>query len=343
MMREAPESTKARLLREIVQRNVQDGRRPTLRPAASRRTSPLPLALAGVLMIVCLLYVSLPSRTAPVVAQAGSARSADGLTPAVSVPAGRLAIRPAAQEPLGPAPRRLAQAVLPLTVKRIVLDPGHGGQQLGAVSRSGVTEKAITLDIAERLQRLMKQSPYEVLLTRERDLGISLEERVAFANAQQADLFVSIHVNWIPSRGVRPLETYFVGPTDDPADLRLASAENRDAGYPLAAYRRLLEKVYIDTRRDESRALAQTIHGELYRSLSGLNPRLENRGVKMAPFAVLVGTEMPAILVEVSCLSNDQEVELLTSADYREQIAAALLRGIRAYSKGLDELGRKEG
>jgi N-acetylmuramoyl-L-alanine amidase len=180
------------------------------------------------------------------------------------------------------------------------------------------------------------------LMTRETDTTLSLERRVVFANTSQADLFVSIHVNWIAYRQIRPLETYFAGPTDDPVALRLASLENRDSGYSLAAYRRLLEKVYLDTRRDESHALARSLNTGLYHALSGVNPGLENRGVKTAPFAVLVGTEMPAVLVEVSCLSNEADVRLLTMADYRDRIATALLRGIRSYARDLDGVGRKE-
>jgi N-acetylmuramoyl-L-alanine amidase len=240
-------------------------------------------------------------------------------------------------------PQRLARAVLPLPIKRIVLDPGHGGAQAGAVADSGASEKEITLDLARRLRRLLEDASFEVLLTREADVTMSLEQRVAFANARRADVFVSIHVNWISRRGVRPVETYHVGPTDDPAVLKLAGAENRESGYSLGAYRQLLERIYIDERRDESRALARTINAELFRALSAVNPGLENRGVKMAPFAVLVGTEMPAILVEVSCLSNEDEAELLTTDDYRARIAAALLRGIRSYSTDLDGVAKKEG
>ncbi len=251
--------------------------------------------------------------------------------------------RAAASEAPQAAPQRLARAVLPLPIRRIVLDPGHGGAQTGTVAESGASEKEITLDLALRLRRLLEDASFEVLLTREADVTMSLEQRVAFANARRADVFVSIHVNSISRRDVRPVETYHVGPTDDPAVLKLAGAENRESGYSLSAYRRLLEKIYMDARRDESRELARSINGELYRALSAVNPRLDNRGVKMAPFAVLVGTEMPAILVEVSCLSNEEEAELLTTDAYRARIAAALLRGIRSYSRSLDGAGKKEG
>lgn len=321
-------TTKLRVLREAVRHNVAPRR---VRPKRAPGSTPaLPLWMAGCLLIAPLVYLSLPARVAsPVIARAEAL-----------VPAGG---RAAPSEALRATPQRLARAVLPLPIKRIVLDPGHGGAQAGARAESGASEKEITLDLALRLRRLLQDASFEVLLTREADVTMSLEQRVAFANTRRADVFVSIHVNWISRPAVRPVETYHVGPTDDPDVLKLAGTENRESGYSLGAYRRLLEKIYIDERRDESRALARTINAELYRGLSAINPGLENRGVKMAPFAVLVGTEMPAILVEVSCLSNEKEAELLTTDDYRAQIAAALLRGIRSYSRDLDGVAKKEG
>jgi N-acetylmuramoyl-L-alanine amidase len=318
------DATKLRLVREAIQQNIS---RPIL---ARRKLEPpprfvLPVLMATTFLIASLVYLSIPSAMDPRVGVAAASPS-----------------RVRSVEPTRSAPRRLSRAVLPLSVRRIVLDPGHGGAQIGAVSDSGVSEKEITLDIALRLRRLLQDGLFEVLMTRETDTTLSLERRVAFANSSRADLFVSIHVNWIPLRQIRPLETYFAGPTDDPAALRLASMENRDSGYSLAAYRRLLEKIYIDARRDESHALAGTLNTELFRSLSQITPELENRGVKTAPFAVLVGTEMPAVLVEVSCLSNEADVRLLTMADYRDRIAMALLRGIRSYATDLDGVGRKE-
>ena len=322
-------AAKLRVLREAVRRNVEAPRR--VRPKRAPGSPPAPLLwMVGCLLIAPLVYLSLPSKVgSPVTARAEA-----------SVPPGD---RAAPSEAPQAAPQRLARAVLPLPIRRIVLDPGHGGAQTGALADSGASEKEITLDLALRLRRLLQDTSFEVLLTREADVTMSLEQRVAFANARRADVFVSIHVNWISRRGVRPVETYHVGPTDDPAVLKLAGAENRESGYSLGAYRRLLERIYIDERRDESRALARTVNTELYRALSAVNPGLENRGVKMAPFAVLVGTEMPAILVEVSCLSNENEAELLTTDDYRARIAAALLRGIRSYSTDLDGVAKKEG
>jgi N-acetylmuramoyl-L-alanine amidase len=324
-MRESLADTKVRLVREAIQDNLLRPRRVRPKTEVLPRVF-LPVWMAGSFLIASLVYLGLPSK---VDSRGWVASAATRRVTAVESPV--------------PVPQRLHREVLPLAVRTIILDPGHGGAQTGAISDSGVSEKEITLDIALRLRRLLKDALFDVLMTRETDATLSLQQRVAFANTNRGDLFVSIHVNWIPRRQIRPLETYYVGPTDDPAASRLASAENRDSGYSLAAYRRLLEKIYIDTRRDESHALAQTINTELYRSLREANPALANRGVKTAPFVVLVGTEMPAILVEVSCLSNEADVGLLTKADHREKIAGALLRGIRAYANDLDGVGRKQG
>lgn len=238
-------------------------------------------------------------------------------------------------------PRPLSRAILPLSIKTIVIDPGHGGRQTGAISDSGVAEKNITLDVALRLYGLMKKSPFAVYLTRKTDRTMPLEQRVDFANSKKADLFVSIHVNWMEPRYIRGPETYYVGPSNDAATLSLASLENRESSYSFADYRQILDKIYVDTRRDESRRLARSVQTALYRSLRQTNPDVENRGVKMAPFVVLVGTQMPAILVEISCLSNDDEVKLLTSSEYREKIAMALFKGIRSYAGRLNRSDRK--
>jgi N-acetylmuramoyl-L-alanine amidase len=187
----------------------------------------------------------------------------------------------------------------------------------------------------------MAQEPYEVLLTREADRLIPLDKRVAFANENKADLFVSIHVNWMEPKSIRALETYYVGPTDDPATLKLASRENKDSGYSLSDYKKILEKIYVDARHDESRTLAKTVQAHLFNSLKPVNSVLENRGVKTAPFVVLIGTQMPAILVEICCLSNEDEVKLLTKEDYRENIALALAQGIRNYAASLNTPNRK--
>jgi len=343
-------ATKLRVVREAVRHNVEGPSRSTRPKVEARPRYTLVAVLACSFLVASLVYLSMPPTVPPRVSEA-SANTAKPSTMAVVAPVvitspATLAVSVDKQVPrpdvTRPIPHRPSRAVLPLSVRKIVLDPGHGGTQLGATSESGVTEKDITLDIALRLRQLLQTAQFEVLMTRETDVTLSLEHRASLANTNDADLFVSIHVNWIPYRQVRPLETYFVGPTDDPATLKLATVENRDSGYSLASSRRLLAKIFSDARREESQALAQRLNAELYRSLREVNPALENRGVKTAPFAVLVGTEMPAILVEVSCLSNEADVDLLTTADYRDRVARALLRGIQSYANGLAGVGGKE-
>jgi N-acetylmuramoyl-L-alanine amidase len=329
------EETKLRILREAIQSNVEVVRSGRVKPKVLFKRT-FPVWLWGSLLIVSVAYLAVPS----LVVSRGKEppKSANVDTTKLPSPVGGQVLNAAA--PLS-TPYRMNRAVLPLSVKRIVIDPGHGGKQHGAISESGVSEKDITLDIALRLRRLMENAPFEVLMTRQTDESLPLEKRVAFANTSNADLFVSIHVNWMEPREIRPLETYYVGATNDPAVIKLAGIENRDSGYSLADYRRLLDKIYLDTRRDESYMLAKTINTELYQSLSQINPELENRGVKMAPFAVLIGTQMPAVLAEVSCLSNEDDVKLLTNADYREKIAQALLRGILSYANNLNGSEKK--
>jgi N-acetylmuramoyl-L-alanine amidase len=320
--------TKLRLVREAIQHNIEATSR-TKAGARSRERRLGLVPLAAVIVVAIVAYVSAPFRVGPP-RPAVSAASAPLTRIDQAVPAGV-----DAATMLASVPRAPDRAVFPLSVRRVVIDPGHGGEALGAVSRSGMSEKDITLDIGLRLRHLMEDAAFEVLMTRQTDQLVPLDARVAFANDRRADLFVSIHVNWLEARTQRPLETYYIGPTDDPGTVRLASRENQDSGYSLADYRQLLERVFIDARRDESRRLARAIHAELFTSLRGVNPGLQNRGVKTAPFVVLAGTQMPAILAEVSCLSNDDEVKLLKSADYREMIAQALLNGIRAYANSL--------
>jgi N-acetylmuramoyl-L-alanine amidase len=237
-------------------------------------------------------------------------------------------------------PRPIDRSAIPLSIKTIVIDPGHGGEP-GATAESGLAEKEITLDVALRLRRHLGQSPFEVLLTRDTDRRISLDQRVAFANERKADLFISIHVNSMEPHTIRALETYYVGPTDDPLTLKLASRENKDSEFSLADYKKILEKIYVDARRDESHGFARAVQGELFRSLKKTNPNLENRGVRTAPFVVLIGTQMPAVLVEIACLSNEEEVQLLTKPDYRENIAVALAQGIRQYADRFNVAARK--
>jgi N-acetylmuramoyl-L-alanine amidase len=171
---------------------------------------------------------------------------------------------------------------------------------------------------------------------------VSLWVRAGGARAAGGDVFVSIHLNSIPRPDEGGVETYFLGPTDDPAIRQLASAENGSSGYSLSDFRGLLEGVYVDVRQAESRKLAESVQGELVSSLRKITPGVVDRGVKSAPFVVLIASEMPGILAEVSCVSNAEEARLLRDAAFREAIAEALARGVRAWadSRNLAGAGR---
>lgn len=261
------------------------------------------------------------------------------LSPVTAPPA--MTPLPAAEETFR-APLPIDLRVLPLGVKTIVLDPGHGGKDLGAKGPQGLTEKEVVLDIAHRLGRLLEEQSFHVVMTRKQDKALSLAQRATMANKARADLFVSIHVNWIEGGEIRGIETYHLGSTEDPALLAIAARENTHSGYSLADYRRLVEGIYLSVRRDESRRLAETLQWTLFRNLSKINRSLINRGVKTAPFAVLAATEMPAILTEVSCLSNVDEARVLATPEYRQYIAQALLQGIQTYVRSLNPYAQKE-
>lgn len=255
-----------------------------------------------------------------------------------------IATRPPFAEPdqmFEAPPMPMSIDAIPLQVRRVILDAGHGGSDPGTVA-GRLLEKDITLDVNRRLRTLLEGAGFEVRLTRMADETMALRDRAALANSSSGDVFVSIHVNSIRgSRAIRGIETYYLGPTDDPLLTELAASENRGSGYTLNAYKQLLEKIYTDARQDESRKLAHAVqnglHGELVRS----NPNLANWGVRKAPFVVLVATDMPAILAEVSCLSNPEEARLLETGEYRQQIAEALFKGIVNYAKDREGSSQK--
>lgn len=323
---------KRQLLRDLVQQNVDliHGRPTPYRKRRREgwRTAARVASLA--FLSIALFGSSRLISTLNVPRSAGASVAAGARTAAVP------ATSRAAVAPLTVPPEPVAAAVFPLAVRKVVLDPGHGGPALGTRTPQGLIEKELTLDIAERLRKLLEKDAFQVVMTREADRDVSLERRGALANEAGADIFVSIHLNWIENRS-RGVETYYLGPTDDPYLTRLAASENRESGYSLADMRHLLDRLYAGVRQEKSRKLAETVQGSLFESLGKVGPRIEDRGVKAAPFIVLLTTEMPAILAEVSSVSNEEEARLLTKPLYRQYIAEALARGIRAYADGARE------
>jgi N-acetylmuramoyl-L-alanine amidase len=224
--------------------------------------------------------------------------------------------------------------VLDLSVRRVIVDAGHGGDNLGTSSADGVNEKDLTLDIAERVRQLAVQRGFEAVMTRTADETRSLQERAATANRRHGDIFVSIHLNSLRPSSARGIETYYLGPSDGPEFDAIAAAENRQSGYSLSDIRALLEKIYTDVRRGESRRLAESVQAALVLNLRKTAPAIRDRGVKTAPFVVLIATEMPAIVAEVSCLSNEDDARHLNTAEYRQTIAEALVSGVQAFADG---------
>ena len=328
------DETKARLLRNVVRDNVNGFRTVRIRRIKERKHQRHLWVFSG-LVVAATVYAAITL----LAISRGNAPTVIAAPVLQNVSTSDIDQIPESKIPLS-HPRPIDRAAIPLSVKTIVIDAGHGGEP-GTTAESGITEKEITLDIALRLRRLLKNAPFKVLLTRDTDRQMALEKRVSFANDNKADLFLSIHVNWMEPHTIRALETYYVGPTDDPAALKLASRENKESSYSLSDYKKILEKIYVDARREESRALARTMQSQLFHALQPKNPHLENRGVKTAPFVVLIGTQMPAILVEIACLSNEDEAKLLTTEDYRENIAVALARGIRNYTSALEVAATK--
>jgi len=226
-----------------------------------------------------------------------------------------------------------APGVLALAVRRVIIDAGHGGVSVGTTAANGIEEKALTLDIAQRMYRRMIALGYEAVLTRRSDETISLQERAAIANERKGDVFVSIHLNSIEPATARGIETFYVGPSDDPELDAIAERENQHSGYSLSDMRSLLDKIFADARRDESRRLAHAVQDALVSAMRPTSPALTDRGVKKAPFVVLVATAMPAVLAEVSCLSNADEALRLNTPDYRQAIAEALVAGVTSFAR----------
>jgi N-acetylmuramoyl-L-alanine amidase len=335
---------KRQLLRDLVQENVDliEGRLP--RGLRRRRAFPAVLGVLALALVSLALFGSarlfppLPGPSKVTVAQSA---------PRVAAVATRTA-PPSSPGPLEEAPPSLLvaptpvdAAVFPLAVRKVAIDPGHGGDSLGTHTSLGLVEKDLTLDIAQRLAKLLRADSFQVLMTRQQDRSLSLEERGLAANRAGADIFVSIHLNWIENRKARGIETYYLGPTDDPFLTRLAADENRESGYSLADMRRLLDRIYAGVRQEKSKKLAEVVQASLFGSLGKVNPGVENRGIKAAPFIVLLTTEMPAILAEVSCLSNEDEAGLLTKPQYRQYIAEALAAGVRSYAGSAADSGKK--
>jgi N-acetylmuramoyl-L-alanine amidase len=231
---------------------------------------------------------------------------------------------------------------LGLGARRIVIDAGHGGHDPGSIGPGGLEEKDLVLDVARRLEGLVRsQLGAEVLMTRSTDVFVPLEERTAVANAKGADLFLSIHANSSRSPRSRGVETYFLNFAADPHAEEVAARENAISAATLKDLQNLVKAITLNSKIDESRDFAASVQEGMVASLRGQASGVSDRGVRTAPFYVLIGANMPSVLAEISFVSNPEEERLLKTSEHRQRIAQGIYEGVRGYLDGLDRNRRQ--
>ncbi|MEE9591908.1 MAG: N-acetylmuramoyl-L-alanine amidase [Thermodesulfobacteriota bacterium] len=224
---------------------------------------------------------------------------------------------------LPPAPKKGVK------ISRIIIDPGHGGKDPGAIGKRGLKEKDINLKLAKKLRNLLKGSfKGDIVLTRERDIFLPLEERTAIANTKNADIFLSIHVNASPNRKARGIETYYLNFTTDEEAIRVAARENATSIRHMSDLQFILNDLMRTAKTNESVRMAADIQESIVSTLKKRYRRINGNGIKGAPFYVLVGTQMPSVLIEVSFISNSEEETRLRKDAYLNGIAKGITTGV---------------
>jgi N-acetylmuramoyl-L-alanine amidase len=227
--------------------------------------------------------------------------------------------------------------VLGLKLGRVVIDAGHGGKDTGTIGPNGLLEKDLVLDVALRLGRLISQKlGAEVIYTRSDDTFIPLGERTAIANRAKADLFISVHANSSPDRSATGVETYYFNLHGDKRATDVAMRENATDENAISDLNDLLKKAVLQTKLEESKEFAQRVQDSLAVNSIRMNSNAHDRGVRKAPFVVLIGATMPSILAEIGFVSNPHDERLLKRSDQRERIAEALLKGVTEYANTLN-------
>jgi len=225
---------------------------------------------------------------------------------------------------------------LGLKIRRVVLDPGHGGHDDGTSGPGGLLEKDLVLDVALRLGKLIEsRMGSEVVFTRADDTFIPLERRTAIANERKADLFLSIHANSSPYPRVGGVESYYLNFTTSKDSLAVASRENASSDKSVFELRDLIQRITMHDKAEESKEFAARIQAALFPFAARYDPGIKNRGVKKAPFVVLIGASMPSVLAEIGFLSNTKEESLLKRGEHRQRLAEALYRGLSKYAQSL--------
>ncbi|MBL8135294.1 MAG: N-acetylmuramoyl-L-alanine amidase [Acidobacteria bacterium] len=297
-------------------------------------------------------FVAAPALTAPpAAAPAGGASPAVGPAPGVSVAArpvvepvpsapepARLPVPPSTPAPTVPAANTdgsfsLARQ-LGLGISRIVIDAGHGGHDPGTLT-SGTNEARLVLDVALRLEKLLAKDGFDVVLTRRTDTFIPLEQRTAIANREGADLFLSIHANASRDPKARGIEVYYLSFASNPEAEAVAARENATSAGGMHNLPGIVRAIALNNKLDESRDLAAMVQQSLTARLSKTNAGLRSRGVKKAPFVVLIGAQMPSILAEIGFITNRQEVALIKTPAYRQKIAESLQAAVAQYRRSL--------
>ena len=217
-----------------------------------------------------------------------------------------------------------------------MIDPGHGGRDSGTIGRNGLKEKDLVLAVSHQLKRLLEERlGTEVVLTRENDRFIPLEERTAIANHLSADLFISIHANSSRDRKVSGVETFFQGFTTNHDEREVASRENASSQKNIRDLEDLLKRIALGDYNEESRDFAQVIQDTFYSEIRPQRPRFQDRGVKKAPFIVLINLNMPGILLEIGFISNPSAEGYLKKKQGQEAVAEAIYTGVEKYFRAL--------
>ena len=235
-------------------------------------------------------------------------------------------------DPEGLDPESLTQE-FGLTAKTIVIDPGHGGKDPGALGSGTWKERIIVLSISKKLREILTKKGYTVLMTRDSNRFIPLRERTAFATQHKADLFLSIHANGSENPKAKGIETYYLSVTSaDKASEAIAARENADSGYSIQELEALLKGIIQESKSEDSKRLAKHIQQALVQATGAVD-----RGVKHARFVVLIGTNVPAVLIETGFVSNPTEGRKLTTSAYQHKIATAIAQGIEKFLGKTDE------
>jgi N-acetylmuramoyl-L-alanine amidase len=243
-----------------------------------------------------------------------------------------------------PQPTRDGQSTLTralgLKIGRIVIDPGHGGHDTGTIGPTGLMEKDLCLDVALRLGKIIQQRlpGADIVYTRSDDTFIPLEERTSLANQAKADLFISIHANSSQDHAARGVETYYLNLKGSAEAMEVAARENASSEQGVHDLEDLVKKIARNEKIDESKDLAQDIQDSLAKRMQKASKTVKNRGVRKAPFVVLIGADMPSILTEISFLSNPADEKLLKQPEYRQRVAEGLYQGVAIYLQSMNSV-----